>query len=123
MDSQLGAKASANLYSIVMTCRANGIEPYAYLCHLFEEFPKAKIAEQRKPCCRGTRRPRSTWRPLRLTLNSTPNLNAPHCTYDVDLRDLYAGETVLVKKGDPVDRSHSSIAVLAALSKIHDHAV
>jgi transposase len=29
-----------------MTCRANGIEPYAYLCHLFEEFPKAKTAEQ-----------------------------------------------------------------------------
>ena len=29
VDSQLGAKASANLYSIVMTCRANGIEPYA----------------------------------------------------------------------------------------------
>jgi len=46
VDSQLGAKASANLYSIVMTCRANGIAPYAYLCHLFEEFPKAKTAEQ-----------------------------------------------------------------------------
>jgi transposase len=46
VDSQLGAKASANLYSIAMTCRANGIEPYAYLCHLFEEFPKAKTAEQ-----------------------------------------------------------------------------
>jgi transposase len=46
VDSQLGAKASANLYSIVMTCRANGIEPYAYLCHVFEEFPKAKTAEQ-----------------------------------------------------------------------------
>lgn len=46
VDSQLGAKASANLHSIVMTCRANGIEPYAYLCHLFEEFPKAKTAEQ-----------------------------------------------------------------------------
>lgn len=42
----LGAKASANMYSIVMTARVNGIEPYAYLCHLFEEFPKAKTAEQ-----------------------------------------------------------------------------
>jgi transposase len=46
VDSQLGAKASANLYSIVMTCRANDIEPFAYLCHLFEEFPKAKTAGQ-----------------------------------------------------------------------------
>jgi hypothetical protein len=26
--------------------RANGIEPYADLCHLFEEFPRAKTAEQ-----------------------------------------------------------------------------
>jgi hypothetical protein len=43
---QLGAKASANLYSIVMTCRANCIEPYAYLCHLLEEFPRAKTTEQ-----------------------------------------------------------------------------
>jgi transposase len=46
VDSQLGAKASANLYSIVMTCRANGIEPYAYLCYLFEELPKAKTTEE-----------------------------------------------------------------------------
>ena len=29
-----------------MTCRANGIEPYAYLCHLFEELPNARTAEQ-----------------------------------------------------------------------------
>jgi transposase len=46
VDSHIGATASANLYSIVMTCRANGVEPYAYLCHLFEEFPKADTAEQ-----------------------------------------------------------------------------
>lgn len=45
-DSHVGATASANLYSIVMTCRANGVEPYAYLCYLFEEFPKATTAEQ-----------------------------------------------------------------------------
>ena len=44
VDSHIGATASANLYSIVMTCRANGIEPYAYLCYLFEEFPKATTA-------------------------------------------------------------------------------
>ena len=46
---QLGAKASANLFSIVMTCRANGIEPYAYLCQLIEELPKAGTAEQLEP--------------------------------------------------------------------------
>ncbi len=44
-DTQLGAKASANLYSIVGTCRANGIEPHAYLTHLYTELPKATTAD------------------------------------------------------------------------------
>jgi hypothetical protein len=30
------AQASANLFSLVMTCRVNDIEPYAYLNYLFE---------------------------------------------------------------------------------------
>ena len=41
-----GAQASANLYSLVMTCRANEIEPYAYLNYLFEHLPAASIVEQ-----------------------------------------------------------------------------
>jgi transposase len=44
MDTQLGARASANLYSIVSTCRANGIEPLAYLTHLYERLPLATTA-------------------------------------------------------------------------------
>ena len=40
-----GAKASAALYSIVSTARANGLEPYAYLRRLFAELPKAKTVE------------------------------------------------------------------------------
>ena len=44
--SAVGAAASANLFSLVMSCRANDIEPYAYLCYLMEEFPKATTAEQ-----------------------------------------------------------------------------
>jgi hypothetical protein len=40
-----GAKASAALYSIVSTARANGLEPYAYLTRLFAELPKAKTVE------------------------------------------------------------------------------
>lgn len=35
-----GAKASANLYSLVMTCRANDINPYYYFRHVFTELPK-----------------------------------------------------------------------------------
>jgi len=42
----VGAQASANLYSLVMTCRANEVEPYAYLNHLFEHLPAASTVEQ-----------------------------------------------------------------------------
>jgi transposase len=41
-----GAQASANLYSLVMTCRANAIEPYAYLNYLFEHLPAASTVAQ-----------------------------------------------------------------------------
>jgi len=40
------AQASANLFSLVMTCRINDIEPYAYLNHLFEHLPAATAVEQ-----------------------------------------------------------------------------
>lgn len=40
-NSQAGAKASANLYSLVETAKANGLNPYEYLKHLFTELPKA----------------------------------------------------------------------------------
>jgi transposase len=44
-ETQFGAKASANLYSLVSCARVNGLEPYAYLCHLLEELPTASTAE------------------------------------------------------------------------------
>ena len=34
-----GVEASAILYSIIMTCRANDINPYYYFQHLFKEMP------------------------------------------------------------------------------------
>ena len=36
-----GVKASANLYSLIETAKANNLEPYAYLRHVFTELPKA----------------------------------------------------------------------------------
>jgi len=42
----VGAQASANLYSLVMTCRANEVEPYTYLNYLFEHLPAASTVEQ-----------------------------------------------------------------------------
>jgi transposase len=43
---RVGAKASANLYSLVMTARANEVEPFAYLSDLFERLPAATRVEQ-----------------------------------------------------------------------------
>ena len=40
-DTVAGARASANLYSLIETAKANGIEPWAYLRHLFEKLPAA----------------------------------------------------------------------------------
>ncbi len=40
-----GAKASANLYSLVETCKANDVEPHAYLSILFERLPSLATVE------------------------------------------------------------------------------
>jgi len=37
---------SANLYSLIETAKANGLEPYRYLCHLFQLLPSATSAER-----------------------------------------------------------------------------
>lgn len=39
-DTPAGAAASASLYSLIETAKANGHEPYRYLCHLFETMPR-----------------------------------------------------------------------------------
>ncbi len=41
-----GIKASANLYSLIETAKANGLEPYVYLRYLFTELPKAATVER-----------------------------------------------------------------------------
>lgn len=44
-DTVNGAKASATLYSLVSTARANELEPYAYLRRLFDRLPHARTVE------------------------------------------------------------------------------
>ena len=41
-----GAKSSANLYSLIETAKANGLEAYSYLKLVFTELPKAQTVEQ-----------------------------------------------------------------------------
>ena len=40
-----GAHASANLYSLLQTCVANGIDAFQYLKALFVALPKAVTAD------------------------------------------------------------------------------
>ena len=44
-SSQSGAKASAMLYSVIETAKANGLEPYAYLRTLFTQLPGCETVE------------------------------------------------------------------------------
>jgi len=40
-----GAEASALLYSVIETAKANGLEPYAYLRYIFSKLPCAEKLE------------------------------------------------------------------------------
>ena len=44
-DTVRGAQASANLYSLIETAKANGLEPLAYLTMLFRDLPHAHCVE------------------------------------------------------------------------------
>ncbi len=44
-DTVAGVNASANLYSLLQTCKANGIDGYRYLSALLIELPKARTVD------------------------------------------------------------------------------
>ncbi len=44
-DTVAGAHASANLYSLIETCKANAVDPYQYLVALFRALPSAMTAD------------------------------------------------------------------------------
>jgi len=46
--SPRGAKASATIYSLIETAKANDLEPYQYLRYIFENIPQAKTAKDLK---------------------------------------------------------------------------
>lgn len=45
-DTVAGANASANLYSLIETAKANGIEPYAYLRTVFTALPQETSVDE-----------------------------------------------------------------------------
>jgi transposase len=44
-DTVSGVNASANLYSLLQTCKVNGVDPYRYLAALFTALPLVKTAD------------------------------------------------------------------------------
>ena len=44
-DTPKGATASAQIYSLIETAKANGQEPYAWLRHILERLPAASRVE------------------------------------------------------------------------------
>ena len=44
-DTVAGVQASANLYSLIETCKACGLEPYHYLRRIFTDLPRARTVE------------------------------------------------------------------------------
>ncbi len=44
-DTVAGVQASANLYSLIETAKASGLEPYHYLRRIFTDLPKARTLE------------------------------------------------------------------------------
>ncbi len=46
-NTSAGAHTGAGLYSLIETAKANGHEPYKYLCYLFDMLSKAKTLEEK----------------------------------------------------------------------------
>ncbi len=44
-DTVRGSHASANLYSLIETAKCNGVEPFAYLRHVFAVLPTPTVLE------------------------------------------------------------------------------
>lgn len=44
-DTVDGANASANVYTLVESAKADGIDPYRYLTWLFQRLPLAKTVD------------------------------------------------------------------------------
>jgi transposase len=52
-DTVGGANASANLYSLLQTCVANGIDGYRYLRRCWLRCPRPRPSRTSRPCCPG----------------------------------------------------------------------
>ena len=58
-DTMAGARASANLYSLIETAKANRIEPWRYLNLIFEVLPTIDHARELEPLLRQSIDPKA----------------------------------------------------------------
>ena len=72
---KVGAQASANLSSLVMTARANGVEPFEHLRVLFEQLPAATTVEAVEALL--------PWN-LKIALDARRNRQQPAPSADID---------------------------------------
>ena len=74
-DTVAGANASARLYSLTECAKANGLEPYAYLRHVFTELPKAQSLAEVEALLPTVSTP-PPWRQTPSRSPSSPHVNS-----------------------------------------------
>jgi len=46
VPSGSAAERTPNIYGLIETAKANGLDPHRYLCHLLTQLPKAKTVPE-----------------------------------------------------------------------------
>ena len=72
-DSVAGVQASANLYSLIETAKACGLEPYDYLRTIFTDLPKAQTVEDLEALLPGAIKPDQIVMVMPVSLPKTKN--------------------------------------------------
>ena len=72
-DSVAGVKSSANLYSLIESAKAHGLEPYTYLRRIFTDLPKAQSIADFEALLPGAMKPDQIAMPLPVSLPKNKN--------------------------------------------------
>ena len=72
-DSVAGVKSSANLYSLIESAKAHGLEPYTYLRRIFTDLPKAQTIADFEALLPSAMKPNQIVMPLPVSLPKNKN--------------------------------------------------
>ena len=76
-DSVAGIKSSANLYSLIESAKACGLEPYTYLRRIFTDLPKAQSIPDFEALLPGAMKPDQITMALPVSLPKNKNEDGP----------------------------------------------